>query len=151
MPKRVVDEEGEAEEEKRNNFCGSIQGDKDTSVKTELQDSKRTSWLNPEAAEFVPVYTSRFVTDPDPVILSSHTPAYEKSLDGVASPSPVEINIVIAHEPGQLDSRVDDVEDVIVAESGEDGESTEGSEEWSADAAQEMCIRDRSPSVVMIQ
>ena len=36
---------------------------------------------------------------------SSPTPVYEKSLDGVALPSPVEINLVIAHEPGQLDSR----------------------------------------------
>ena len=86
VPERVVNEEGEVEE--RNYFVGTIQEDKDTSVKTELQDSKRTSWLNPEAAEFVPVFTSRFVTDPDPVISSSHTPAYEKSLDGVALPSP---------------------------------------------------------------
>ena len=43
------------EEEKRNNFCGSIQEDKKTSVNTELQDSERTSWLNPDAVEFVPV------------------------------------------------------------------------------------------------
>ena len=62
MPKRVVDEEGEAEEEKRNYFVGSIQDDKKTSVDTELPDSKRTSWLNPEAAEFVPVSLSRFVS-----------------------------------------------------------------------------------------
>ena len=97
MPKRVVDEEGEAEEEKRNNFCGSIQHDKKTSVDIELQDSKRTSWLNPDAAEFVPVSPSRFVRDPDPVTSSSPTQGCEKSLDGVASPSPVEINLVIAH------------------------------------------------------
>ena len=67
VPNRVVNEESEAEVEERNCFVGSIQVDKDTSVKTELQDSKRTSWLNPEAAEFVPVFTSWFVRDPDPV------------------------------------------------------------------------------------
>ena len=99
VPNRVVNEEGEAEVEERNCFVGSIQDDKDTSVKTELPDSKRTSWLNPEAAEFVPVFISRFVTNPDPVISSSPTPGYEKSLDGVASPSPVEISLVIAQEP----------------------------------------------------
>ena len=133
VPKRVVDEEGEAEEEKRNNFCGSIQEDKKTSVNTELQDSERTSWLNPDAAEFVPVL---FVRDPDPVTSSSSTQGYEKSLDGVALPSPVEINLVIAHEPGQLDSRVENVEDVVVAQSGEGEESKEESEERSVDAAQ---------------
>ena len=56
VPKRVVVEEGEAEEEKRNNFCGSIQVDKKTSVNTELQDSERTSQLNPCL-----LYTSRCV------------------------------------------------------------------------------------------
>ena len=60
--------------------------------------------------------------------------AYEKALDGVALPSPVEINVVIAHEPGQLDSRVEKVDDVVVAES---GQGVESSEERSADAAQE--------------
>ena len=62
---------------------------------------RQASWLNPDAAEFVPVL---FVRDPDPVISSSSTQGYEKSLEGVALPSPVEINLVIAHEPGQLDS-----------------------------------------------
>ena len=38
VPKRVVDEEGEAEEEKRKNFCGSIQEPENTSVNTELQN-----------------------------------------------------------------------------------------------------------------
>ena len=87
VPKRVVDEEGEAEEDKRNNFCGSIQEDKNAPVNTELPDSKRTSWLNPEAAEFVPVFSSRFVRDPDPV----------------TSPSPVEITLVNQHR--QVGSR----------------------------------------------
>ena len=114
-PNRIVDEEGEEKEEKRNNFCGLIQDDKKTSVNTELQDSERTSWLNPEAAEFVPVL---FMRDPDPVTSSSSTQGYEKSLESVALPSPVEINFVIAHEPGRLDSRVENVEDVLVAESG---------------------------------
>ena len=70
-------EEGEAEEEKRKNFCGSIEDDKKTSVDTELEDSQRTSQLNPDAAEFVPVSPSRFVVDPDPVISSSPTQGYE--------------------------------------------------------------------------
>ena len=74
--------------------------------------------------------------DPDPVISSSSTQGCEKSLDGVALPSPVEINLVIAHEPGQLDSRVENVEEVVVAESGEGEESKEEAEERSADAAQ---------------
>ena len=59
------------------------------------------------------------MTDPDPVISSSPTQGCEKSLDGVALPSPVEINLDIAHGPGQLDSRAGNVEDVVVAESGE--------------------------------
>ena len=80
--------------------------------------SKRASWLNPDAVEFVPVSPSRFMRDPDPVTSSSPTPGYEKSLDGVALSSPVEINLVIAHEPVQLDSRVENVEDVVVAECG---------------------------------
>ena len=42
---RVVDEAGEEKEEKRNNFSGLIQNDKETSVDTELQDSERTSQL----------------------------------------------------------------------------------------------------------
>ena len=71
--------------------------------------------------------------DPDSVISSSPTHGYEKSLDGVALPSPVEINLVIAHEPGQLDSRVGNVEDVLVAESGEGEESKEEGEERSAE------------------
>ena len=121
VPKRVVDEEEEAEVEERNYFVGTIQEDKNASVDTELPNSKRTSWLNPEAEEFVPVFPSRFVRDPDPV----------------TSPSPVEINLVIAHEPGQLDSRVEDVEDVVVAEGGQGVESTEEAEERSAVAAQE--------------
>ena len=104
VPNRVVNEEEEAEVEERNYFVGTIQEDKNASVITELPDSKRTSWLNPEAAEFVPVFTSRFVTDPDPVTSSLPTTGCEKSLDGVDSPSPVEIILVIAHEPGQLDS-----------------------------------------------
>ena len=41
VPNRVVDEEGEEREEKRSNFCGSIQDDKNRSVDTELQDSER--------------------------------------------------------------------------------------------------------------
>ena len=113
-----MNEEGEAEEEKRNNVCGLIQDDKKTSVDTELQGSERTSQLNPDAVEFVPVSPSRFVRDPDPVTSSSSTQGCEKSLESVALPSPVEINFVIAHEPGQLDSRVENVEDVLVAESG---------------------------------
>ena len=47
MPNRVVGEAGEEKEENWNNFCGLIQDDKKTSVDTELQDSERTSWLNP--------------------------------------------------------------------------------------------------------
>ena len=81
MPNRVVDEEGEAGEEKRNNFCGSIQDDKKTSVDTKLQDSKRASWLKPDAVEFVPVSPSRFVRDPDPVISSSPMPVSYTHLD----------------------------------------------------------------------
>ena len=73
VPNRVVDEEGEVEEEKRNNFCGSTQDNKNTSVDTELEDSEVTSQLNPDAAEFVPVSPSRFVKDPDPVTSSSPT------------------------------------------------------------------------------
>ena len=97
------------------------------------QDSERTSWLNPDAAEFVPVSPSRFVTNPDPVISSSPTQGCEKSLDGVALPSPVEINLVISHEPGQLDSRVGNFVNIVVAESGEEEESKEEAEERSAD------------------
>ena len=93
MLNRVVDEEGEEKEEKRSNFCGSIQDDKNTSVNTELQDSERTSQLNPDAAEIVPVSPSRFMTDPDPVTSSSPTPGDEKSLDGEALPSTVEFNL----------------------------------------------------------
>ena len=40
VAKGVVDEEGEAGEEKRNGFGGSTQDDKKTSVDTVLQDSK---------------------------------------------------------------------------------------------------------------
>ena len=78
--------------------------------------------LNPEAAEFVPVSPSRFVRDLDPVTSSSSTQGCEKSLESVALPSPVEINLVIAHEPGQLDSRLGNVSEVVVAESGEEEE-----------------------------
>ena len=94
VPNRVVDEEGEAKEEKRSNFCRSIHDNKNTSVDIELQNSKRTSWLNPEVAVFVPVL---FVTDPDPVTSLSPTPGDEKSLDGGALPSSVEFNLDIAH------------------------------------------------------
>ena len=86
VPNRVVDEEGEAEEGKRNGFGGSAQKDKNSSVNTELEDPKVTSQLNPDAAEFVPVSPSRFMTDPDPVTSSSPTPGDEKSLDGGALP-----------------------------------------------------------------
>ena len=72
--------------------------------------------MNPDVAEFVPVL---FVTDPDPVTSSSPTPEDEKSLDGEALPSSVEFNLDIAHGPGQLDSRLGDVEEVVVAESGD--------------------------------
>ena len=41
---------------------------------------------------------------------------YEKSLDGVDFPSRVEVDLDIAHGPGQLDSSVENVEDVVVAE-----------------------------------
>ena len=74
--------------------------------------------------------------DPDPVISSSPMQGYEKSLDGVDLPSRVEVDLDIAHGPGQLDSRVGNVENFVVAESGEGEESKEESEERSAHAAQ---------------
>ena len=97
VPDRVRDEEGEEEVEERNYFVGSTRDNKNTSVDTELQDSERTSWLNPDAAEFVPVSPSRFMRDPDPVISSPPTQGCEKSLESVALPSPVEFNLNIAH------------------------------------------------------
>ena len=136
VPNRVVDEEGEEEEEGWNCLVGSTQNNKNTSVNTELEDSDVTSQLNPDAAEFVPVSPSRFMMDPDPVISSSPTHGYEKSLDSVASPSQVEFNLDIAHRPGQLDSMVGNVDDAIVAESGEGEESKEEAAERSANAAQ---------------
>ena len=90
--------------------------------------------MNPDAVEFVPVSPSRFMTDLDPVTSSSPTPGDEKSLDGGALPSSVEFNLDIAHGPGQLDSRLGKVEEVVVAESGEEEELKEEAEEWSAHA-----------------
>ena len=130
-PNRVLDEEGEEKEEKRCNFCGSIQDDKNASVDIELQDSEGTSLLNPDAAEYVPVSPSLFMTDPGPVTSSSPTPGDEKSRDGGALPSSVEFNLDIAHGPGQLDSRLGNIEEVVVAESGEEEESKEEAEELS--------------------
>ena len=51
-------------------------------------------------------------------------------------PSSVEFNLDIAHGPGQLDSRWENVEEVVVAESGEEEEPKEEAEEWSAHATQ---------------
>ena len=62
VPNRVVDEESEENEEEGNYFGGSTQDNKNTSVNTELEDSEVTSQLNPDAAEFVPVSPSRFMT-----------------------------------------------------------------------------------------
>ena len=53
--------------------------DRNTSVDIELQDSERTSWLNPDAAEFVPVSPSRFMTDPDPVSYT-HLDVYKRQV-----------------------------------------------------------------------
>ena len=51
-------------------------------------------------------------------------------------PSSVEFNLDIAHGPGQLDSRLGKVEEVVVAQSGEEEESKEGAEERSAHTTQ---------------